>query len=271
MSPATDKSPFLTDTHTHLDLFEPHEVPALLSRASAAGVGRVVSVAINLESAQQALEIATDNSGVFATVGVHPHEAEAVDADLVSELKKLGKKPYVVAVGETGLDYFRMRSPKTSQIDAFKRHLELAGALDLPVIIHCRDAHDDMFPILEKERPAKSILHCFSGDVAQAIAYINLGCLISLAGTVTFKNARSLQEVGAQVPLDRLLFETDAPYLAPQRYRGQRNETSYVGEAAAKVAELKGEQLETVINATTKNADKLFGALFASETIFDRT
>ncbi len=264
------QNPFLTDTHTHLDLFEPPEVPDLLSRAEAAGVGRIVSVAINLESAKQALKISNANSGVFATAGVHPHEAETVDKNLINELKKIGKEPYVVAIGETGLDYYRMRSPKNSQIEALKRHLELAEELDLPVILHCRDAHDDMLPILEKERPPKSILHCFSGEMAQALAYINLGCLISLAGTVTFKNARSLQEVATKIPLDKLLLETDAPYLAPQKYRGQRNETSYVGEAAAKIAELRSKQIETIVNATTKNADNLFGDCFATQTIFDR-
>ena len=269
MSRQTAKYPFLTDTHTHLDLFDHNEVPDLLSRAAAAGVGRIVSVAINLESAQQALKIAAANSGVFATVGVHPHESQDVNADLVERLKKLAKEPYAIAIGETGLDYYRMRSSKSSQIDALKRHLELAREVDLPIILHCREAHDDMLRILENDRPPKSILHCFSGEMTQALAFMNLGCFISLAGTVTFKNAKSLQEVAAKVPLDRLLLETDAPYLAPQRYRGQRNETSYVGETAVKIAELKNVRIETVINATTKNADKLFSALFISETLFD--
>lgn len=230
-----------------------------MSRAREAGVGRVISVAIDVDSARRAIEFADKFSDIFATVGVHPHDAAQVDAGVIDRLKALGQARKVVAVGETGLDYYRMSAPKPAQIDAFKRQIELAAALDLPLIIHCRDAYDDLADILAQTRPAKAVLHCFSGTQVEAVVFLGLNCYISIAGTVTFTNAIELQEVVAQVPMERLLLETDAPYLAPQPYRGRRNEPAYIKLTAAKVAKIKGLPLEEVVKGTALNADKLFG------------
>jgi len=249
----------LVDTHCHLDLFDRDEVPALLARAREAGVGRVISVGVNVESAGRAVGLAQTYPNVFASVGIHPHDAAQVDAPAIARLKDLARAPEVVAVGEVGLDYYRMRAPKQQQIEAFKRQIELAAGLDLPLIIHCRDAYDDMADILARARPARIVLHCFSAGPDEAVVFLGLNCYISIAGTVTFKNAAALQEAVGRLPMEKLLLETDAPYLAPQPHRGQRNEPAYIRLTAAKVAEIKGLPIETVIKGSALNADKLFG------------
>jgi len=252
----------LVDTHCHLDLFDQAEVPALLARAREAGVGPFISVGVNAESSSRAIGFARTYPDVFAAVGIHPHDADRVDAAAIRHLKELAQAPKVVAIGETGLDYYRMRTPKHQQIEAFKRQVELAAGLDLPLIIHCRDAYDDMADILAQTRPAKVVLHCFSGGPAEAVAFMGLNCYISIAGTVTFKNAAALQEAVAQLPLESILLETDAPYLAPQPHRGQRNEPAYIKLTAAKVADIMGLPVEEVVNGSTLNVDKLFGLHF---------
>ena len=249
----------LVDTHSHLDLFEPSEVPAIIERARTAEVGRLISVAIGYESACRAIAYSGDYPEVFATVGVHPHEATAVDAGLIKQLKELTRRPKVVAVGETGLDYYRMRSPKAAQIEAFKRQIDLAAEVDLPLVIHCREAYDDLTAVLAETRPPRVVLHCYSGGLAEAVVLLGLNCYISFAGNVTFSNAMTLQEVAAQTPMERLLLETDAPYLAPQPHRGRQNEPSYIKLTAAKLAELKGVVVGEVVKETALNADKIFG------------
>lgn len=261
--------PFLVDTHAHIDLFDRLDVPDVLMRATTVGVGRIISVAINLDSALQALRIATANPGVFATVGIHPYEAAAVDEALIKYLGKIGKENEVVAVGETGLDYHNLKATKKAQIDGFKRHIDLASKLGLPLIIHCRDAYEDLLKILDETRPPNLVLHCFSGNVDHLPAFLELGCFISLTGVVTFKNAGALRAVAAEIPIDRLLLETDSPYLAPQKRRGQRNEPSYIRFTAEKISEIKKMPLEALIKETTSNADKLFGDYFSDQTLFD--
>lgn len=248
----------LIDTHCHLDSFD-DEIPAVLARAREAGVARVISVGVDLESSASAVGFAQAYQNVFATVGIHPHDAALVDSEAIARLKDLAQAPEVVAVGEVGLDYYRMRAPKDRQKEAFERQIEPAADLDLPLIIHCRDAYADMADILARIRPARTVLHCFSAGPDEAAIFLGLGCYISISGTVTFKNATALQNAVGRLPMEKLLLETDAPYLAPQPHRGERNEPAYVRLTAAKVAEIKGLPIETVIKASTENADKLFG------------
>jgi len=248
----------LIDTHCHLDLFKPDEVPTILARADESGVGKIISVAINIESAITALEYADRYDHVFATVGIHPHEALRTDAIAMDRLKDLGRAPKAIAVGETGLDYYRMRAPKAAQIEAFERQIELAQVLDLPLIIHCRDAYEDLIAILKRTRPAKAIIHCFSGSQEDADVLLDLDCHISLAGTVTFSNATALQKIAGQLSMDRLLIETDSPYLAPVPHRGRENEPAYIKLTAAKIAAIKGLPVEEVVKATALNADRVF-------------
>jgi TatD DNase family protein len=248
---------FLTDTHVHLDMFG-GEAELVLTRARAAGVRRFITVAVDPDSAARALEIARAQPDVRASAGVHPHEAAAVDAAVMAELKKTAADPLVVAIGETGLDYYRMKAPAEQQMAAFRRHLELAAELDLPLILHCRDAYDDMISILSENPETKKVVHCFSGTPAQTRTLLKLGCFISFAGTVTFPNAGGLREAAAEVPLERLLVETDAPYLAPQPVRGRRCEPAHAGFTAQTLAQVKGVEYEKLVKATSANADKLF-------------
>jgi TatD DNase family protein len=249
---------WLTDTHVHLDMFSAAELPEVLSRAQAAGVNRFVTVAVDLGSAMRALDIARGRDDIRATVGVHPHDAGTVDQALAAKLKKAAADPLVAAIGETGLDYYRMKTPKEQQIIAFRRHLEMAAELDLPVIIHCREAYEDLISILTEAPGVRKLIHCFSGTPAQSGILLKLGCFISFAGTVTFPNAGGLREAAAEVPLERLLLETDAPYLAPQPVRGQRNEPAHLSLTAQTVAQVKGVDYGKLIKSTSINADKLF-------------
>lgn len=251
----------LVDTHAHLDYFDSEERPEIIARAREAGVEKIITIGTDVASSRAAVEIAAANPGIYAAVGIHPNEARALGAgyDLrtvgIAELANAGK---VVAVGETGLDYHRMRSSKKEQLDLFEKHLELASLAGLPVIVHCRDAYDDLKTVFAAVRPERAVLHCFSGDPAEAETFLALGCHISFSGTVTFKNAPLLREAAALVPLDRLLVETDCPYLAPQPHRGQRNEPSYVGLVAQTLSQVKELPLEVLVKETSANADRLF-------------
>src|SRR5262245_57524387 len=198
---------------------------------------------------------------VWASVGIHPHDATEADAAAMREIEHLAAEPRVVGVGEIGLDFFRNLSPRDVQERTFGALLEVAARVDKPVLIHCRDAHDDTLAILaEAGLGARGgIMHCFSGDVAIARRCLDLGLSISLAGPVTYPNARALPEVARFVPADRLVVETDCPYLPPQGYRGKRNEPAYLAITAARVAELRGEPLEEFARRSSENACRLLG------------
>lgn len=258
-----DEKALLVDSHAHLDMFKPADLDGLMGRAAQAGVGRIICVGVDLKSSRRAVEIAGRLPGVFAAVGIHPHDAGRADRRAFQELETLARRDRVIAVGETGLDYFRLRSPKEEQIDSFNRHIELAAKVDLPLIVHCRDAYEDVGTILAEKKPAKVLLHCFSADLAQAVVFLGMGCYISFAGVVTFSNAKALQEAAAHIPLDRLLVETDCPYLAPEPHRGRPNEPAFVAHTAQRIAELKSLPLQQVIKETAKTADNLFGPKFS--------
>ena len=256
---ATD---YLTDTHAHLDLLGDNEtVGKFLSTARGRGVKRVISVGDSLESSRHAAGLTEQFSGVFGAVGVHPHHADDVDDNMIQQIWAVANQPKIVAIGETGLDFFRMKSAKEEQINAFKAHIELAKRLDLALIVHCRDAYPETIDILKKAALARDrfVIHCFSGSAADAAAMIELGAYISFAGNITFTNADPLRLVVKEVPLDRLLVETDCPYLTPHPHRGDQNEPALLPLVAETIAAVKGAEFDAVVKATTANADNLFG------------
>jgi TatD DNase family protein len=250
------------DTHAHLhDPAFDGDRPAVLARARAAGVAAFLTIGTDVATSEAALRLAAAEPDVYAAVGIHPHDARTADAAALDRLAVLARVPRVVAVGELGLDYYRDHSPRPVQRTALVAQLGLAHAVGKPVLLHCREAHADLLDICRAEHVGTvgGILHCFSGDLAVARQGLDLGLLISIAGPVTYPSARRLGEVVRALPLDRLVVETDCPYLPPQPWRGQRNEPAYLPVTAARVAELLGVPLETVAAATTDNAARLLG------------
>ena len=252
----------LIDTHAHLDdeRFEP-DLPAVLARAREAGVTTIVNASYDLASAARAVRLAAVNPWIYATCGIHPHDAQSVPPDYLEQLRALLAQPGVVALGEIGLDYYRNLSPREDQQRVFREQLALARELNLPVVIHNRDAHADVLHILTSDGvgPAGGVMHCFSGSWEMAGQFMKLGLYISLAGPVTFTGAPKLAEVASRLPVGRLLVETDCPYLAPVPYRGRRNEPALVRLVAEKVASLRGMPLEELAACTAQNARAVFG------------
>ncbi|HKW91378.1 MAG TPA: TatD family hydrolase [Methylomirabilota bacterium] len=252
----------LFDTHAHLhfpDLAE--DLDAVLERASAVGVVGMVTIGTDRETNEAAVALAERLGHVHATVGIHPHDAaDATEADFEALERLARESSKVVALGEMGLDFFRDLSPRDVQERVLRRQLVTARRLNKPVVIHCRDAHPETLAILADERVGETggVMHCFSGDVSVAKRCLDLGLAISLAGPVTYKNARALPDVARFVPLDRLVVETDCPFLPPHPHRGQRNEPAWVAITAARVAELRGMTPEALGEATTENALRLF-------------
>jgi TatD DNase family protein len=254
----------LIDTHCHLD-FEQFDSDRdrVLELAAAAGVTKLINPGTDLPSNRRAVALAGRYDHVFAAVGIHPHEASTLDEETLDELRRLAANPKVVAIGEIGLDYYRDLSPRPQQRAAFDAQLALAAELSLPVIIHQREAAQDVMAALKQwcsHAPGGSsgVLHAFSGDLAMAKEAVALGFCIGVAGPVTFQNARRLPEIIPQLPVDHLLVETDAPYLTPHPYRGQRNEPSYLPLVARRVAELLGLPLDVLSRQVTDNASRLF-------------
>lgn len=250
----------LIDTHCHLDMeaFE-GDVDAALSRAADANIAYIINIGSDRAGNIKGLEISRKYPNVYSSVGIHPHDAKTFDEALHDELRRWIKEPKVVAVGEIGLDYHYMHSSKEAQIEAFKKQLTLARDSDLPVIIHSREAEDDTMKILRQETSGMSgVLHCFSGDMKTAEEAMELGFYISIAGPVTFKKADGLREVAKNIPDERLLIETDAPYLSPEPMRGKRNEPAFLKYTAEAVAKIRGVTLEDLARITTLNANRLF-------------
>ena len=256
----------LFDSHSHLQEKDfDKDLAAALERARRDGVTGGVVVGMDVASSGQAVELATRYDGLYAGVGLHPHEARHLDSGVLQGLRELARQPRVVAIGETGLDFYRDRSPREAQERAFREQLALAEELDLPVIIHARQAQQETLAILRewagKHPPTEQplgVLHCFAGDLALAEEYIDMGFMISLAGNVTYPNARPLQAVAAATPLERLLVETDCPFLPPQGHRGRRCEPAHLRETAAFVAALRDSSFDAVAAATTANAKRLY-------------
>ena len=256
----------IIDSHAHIDLpaFE-KDREQVLARARGQGVCSIINVGLNLESSQASLKLTQDYTEIFAAVGFHPNEAFGmIDGD-INKLAKLAEDSKVVAIGETGLDFYRKSSPRQRQLEVFQEQLGLAVELGLPVIIHCRQAYKEVLNILTRWAKSVSssvsergIIHCFSGDLELAQRYFELGFLVSLPGSITYPTAHAQAKVARELPLDKLLVETDSPFLAPQLYRGRRNEPSYLSLIVNKIAQIKEISAEMVAQATTQNAIRLF-------------
>jgi len=253
----------LVDSHAHLD--DPRfaeDLDAVLERAAAAGVDQILTVGCDLPSSQRSIDLAYRYPNIHAAVGIHPHDALTADDKAIAALREMAENnAKIVAIGETGLDYYRDRAPRDAQREAFRRQIRLARELVKPLIIHDRDAHDEILAIMREEQAAEvgGVLHCFSGDLAMARACIEMNFLISFPGTLTFPANQALRDVAAGLPIDVMLVETDCPYLAPQPWRGKRNEPAYTRATAELLAQIKGLTLDDVARVTTLNAFRLFG------------
>ncbi len=257
----SQQKPVLIDSHAHIyyrDFIA--DFDDMLKRAEDAGVSAILVVGTDIESSRESVMLAEKYPHLYAAVGIHPHDAGRVTEacyDIIRTMAVSSQK--VVAIGEIGLDFYRDRSPRDAQETVFRRFLRMAAELNKPVIIHDRDAHDRIMSILREEPARKGVLHCFSGDAAMASEAAALGFHISIPGTITYPGNESLRDVVRAVSIDRMLVETDCPYLTPTPHRGKRNEPAYVRLAAEKLAEVKGLTLDDVARITTKNASDLFG------------
>ena len=251
----------LVDTHCHLDMEAyGNDLPTVIETAAQHGVTRIITIGIDVASSEAAVRLADQYPNVYATVGIHPHDAMQANPKAFERLRQLSSHVKVVGYGEIGLDYVKNYAPKKSQIEAFAQQLNLAQEIGLPVIIHDREAHEDTLSLLRAAGPfpKKGVMHCFSGDIQLAEATLDLGFSLSIPGVVTFANARTMREVIEAVSLDALLLETDGPFLAPVPYRGKRNEPKLMLHTAQMVAELKNITLEEVARVTSANATRLF-------------
>jgi TatD DNase family protein len=253
----------LVDTHCHLaDSRLDAELEAVLARATQAGIANIVAVGAigTIDTDRRTLEIAEHYSHIFAAIGVHPHDARNCTTERIDQLRALARSQKVVAIGESGLDFHYLHSPVEDQEQSLRKHLALAAELDKPIVIHCRDAEARLAAIVREERlpEAGGIIHCFTGDVKAAEAFLELGFLISFSGILTFKNAGALRQAAGIVPDDRVLVETDAPYLAPEPYRGRRNEPAFVRRTLEVLAEVRRTDFHGLAAATAENALRVF-------------
>jgi len=250
----------LVDTHCHLEMKQfDDDREAVIGRAAAAGFEALITVGSTFDSCVEAVKLADRFGFIYASVGLHPHDAGDFSEDIYSRLKDMTANKKVAAIGETGLDYHYDHSPREIQRAVFRRQIELAGETSLPLIIHSREAMEDTMDILSSAQACKGVLHCFSGDMAMAEKAMSMGLYLSLAGPVTFKKNAALKEIARAIPDDYLLIETDAPYLTPEPFRGRRNEPVYLQQTARVIAELRGVSIEDIARITTLNAKRLFG------------
>ena len=259
--PALDAGYSFIDTHCHLDMSAyGDDLDEVINRAREAGVGRILTIGIDLESSGKAIELAGRYESIYASVGVHPHNVTELNDEVYATLRSMAKKPGVVAYGEIGIDCVKGYVPLDLQKIHFEKQVLFAKELDLPVIVHDREAHDDILAILQQAAPypAGGVMHCFSGDAAFARQVIDLGLYVSIPGVVTFNNAATLQEAVETIPLSSLLIETDGPFLSPMPKRGKRNEPASLLFTAQKIAELKKISLEELARITSENATNLF-------------
>ena len=251
----------LIDTHCHLDFKDfDQDRDEVIDRARAKGVQRIVNVASSIEGTRRSVELAAKYEMIYASIGVHPHEAKTVTDKVIADFKTLAKDSRVVAVGEVGLDYYRNLSPKEEQITAFKKFIHLARDLNLPIIIHSREAERDALDILTKENKngVNAVMHCFAGSADFLKECLDMGLFVSFTCSLTFKNAKNLREVAKNMPLERLFLETDAPFLAPQEFRGKRNEPAYITYLVDEWSNITGLSKDDIARVTTHNANVFF-------------
>lgn len=252
----------LADAHAHLNMPEyASDQAEVIDRARQAGVALLINIGISVKNSQEVLATAQSYPWIYATAGVHPHGAGSVTAASLTAVAQLLTDPKVVAVGEIGLDFYRRRAPEDIQEEVFRQFLDLAASQKKPVIIHTREATARTLAILRdyRQKIVGGVMHCFSGDYDEALAFLDLGLDISFSGVLTYPNAKPLQEAARRLPLDRLLIETDAPYLSPQPRRGKRNEPSYVTFTAQTLANLRGQPLAVIAAQTWQNTLRVFG------------
>ncbi len=251
----------LIDSHAHLGMPQfDRDRDEVIRRAAEAGVDLIFTVGTDPKDCPKALEITRRSDQVFAIIGIHPHHATEVTEKTYSDLRTLSQNEKVRAIGEIGLDFYRNLSPRDVQVATFREQIHLARELNLPIVVHARDAHVQVLTVLKEERVGEigGVFHCFSGDYGMAKACLDLGFFISIPGTITFKTNANLREVITKIPLDRILVETDCPFLAPMPFRGKRNEPAYVKFTALKLAEVKGLPFDEVARITSKNARRAF-------------
>ncbi len=259
----------LVDSHCHLDFPDfADDLEGVVARAAAAGIGRIVTISTRVRRLDGLLAIAERFPNVYCSVGTHPHHADEEDGISADELVELTQHPKVVALGEAGLDYFYQHGTPQVQERGFRAHIAAARTTGLPLVIHTRDADDDCGRILEDEMTKgsfRAVLHCYTGGRELAMKAISLGLSISFTGILTFKKSQALRDLAAELPADRVMVETDAPYLAPGKFRGKRNEPSYVVEIARVLAEARGVSLEEISRQTTQNFFRLFSKVPPAE------
>lgn len=252
----------LIDSHCHLDFPDfADDLDGIVARAEASGVGRIVTISTRVRQIDSLLAIAERFPNVYCSVGTHPHHADEEDGIAADELIALTQHPKVVALGEAGLDYFYDNGSPEAQARGFRAHIAAARATGLPLVIHTREADDDCGRILEDEMargPFRAVLHCYTGGRELAMKAIDLGLSISFTGILTFRKSQALRDLAAELPADRIMVETDAPYLAPGKFRGKRNEPSYVVETAKVLAETRGVSVDEIARQTTENFFRLF-------------
>ena len=261
---ASEITPALIDSHAHIQGAEfNQDIGAVIERARDAGVEKIVVVggAGDLSSNDAALALAESFSGLFATVGMHPHDAKVVSDEDLKRLKELTKNPKIVAVGETGLDFYYDHSPRKVQMELFCRFIQMALETRLPIVVHNRQADCEVAELLKREGKGevRGIIHCFTSNFEAAREFLDLGFYLSFSGIITFENGGSLRDVVRKLPLDRILVETDSPYLAPVPHRGKRNEPAFVRMVAETIASARGVSVAEVAQATSLNAQRLFG------------
>jgi TatD DNase family protein len=252
----------LVDSHCHLDYYTPMEFSEVLSRAAAAGVGEMVTIGTTMAQSERLPPMTEAHPNLWCTIGVHPHHAAEAPIPTPETLAEMASHPRVIGIGESGLDYFYDRSPRDIQKDNFRAHIRGARMAGVPLCIHARDADDDIAMILQEERDREGgfdfLLHCFSSTRRLAEAALAMGGYVSFSGILTFPRSAELREIAKDVPLDRLLVETDAPYLAPMPFRGKRNEPAWVAHTAKVLADVRGMSPEVIADLTTDNFRRLF-------------
>ena len=253
----------LIDTHAHLNMPQYTDLAEVLARAKTSGIKYIIDVGVDPESIERSVALAKKVDEVYSVIGVHPHDALAINEEMIKRLRELLKNATenkIVGIGETGLDYFKNYSPKDTQIEAFKTQIRLANEFKMPLAVHSRQSEDDAIRILREvaDPDLKVVFHCYAGNVEQAKKILDLGYLISVTGIVTFPKAENTREVVKMVPLDRMMLETDCPYLAPVPNRGKRNEPANVSFIAEKISEVLGLSVDEIAFKTTQNARSFF-------------
>lgn len=248
----------LVDTHCHLQMkaFR-HDIEKVIDNACQIGVQAIINVGFDMRSSEAAVQLSEKYPSLYAAVGIHPHDAKTCDGTTLKVMEDFFSCKRVVAVGEIGLDYYRDLSPRAAQRHAFAEQLQIARECGLPVILHVREAYEEVFAMLDDGRPEKGVFHCFSGTAAEVRRALKLGYHISFGGSITY-GRKPVEHAVRQVPLDRLMIETDAPYLSPVPHRGKRNEPAFIRHTAERLAELREESLQTIARVSTENACSFF-------------